>query len=158
MMRKRPKKRKRSSVRPWLAHRSVTVGYVVGAVLLLILAAGNRLCVAALHAAEPGAQSDTTHKDYALIIGTVWGPDDRPVPGVPIKIQSVTGKKAKWELVSDQRGEFAQRVPVGRQDYTIQAGIKTPKGEPKPEITVQIEDNERKDVSLHLKQQAPVKK
>jgi predicted nucleotidyltransferase len=85
-------------------------------------------------------------------MGTVWGPDDRPVAGVPIKIQSATGKKAKWELVSDRQGEFAQRVPVGRQDYTIQAEVKTPKGEPKPEITVQIEDNERKDVSLHLKQ------
>lgn len=84
-------------------------------------------------------------------MGTVWGPNDQPVAGVPIKIQSVTGKKAKWELVSDRQGEFAQRVPVGRQDYSIQAEVKAPKGEPKPEITVQIEDNERKDVSLHLK-------
>jgi hypothetical protein len=25
-----------------------------------------------------------------------------------------------------------------------------PKGQPKPEITVHIDDNERKDVSLHL--------
>ena len=80
------------------------------------------------------------------------------MPAVPIKIHSATGKKAKWELVSDQRGEFAQRVPVGRQDYIIQADIKTPKGQPKPEITVQIEDNERKDVGLHLTQQGPAKK
>ena len=120
--------------------------------LLLLLIAGSALHGMSLYAPDPDPQSDTTHKDYALIIGTVWGPDNRPVAGVPIKIHSVTGKKAKWDLVSDSRGEFAQRVPVGRQDYVIEAEVKTPKGEPKPEITVPIEDNERKDVSLHLKQ------
>jgi hypothetical protein len=52
--------------------------------------------------------------------------------------------------VSDRNGEFAQRVPAGGQDYVIQANIKMPKGQPKPEITVHIDDNERKDVSLHL--------
>ncbi len=89
-------------------------------------------------------------KDYALIYGTVWGADDRPVAGVPIIIRRASGKKAKWELVSDGRGEFAQRVPVGAQDYIVQANIKTPKGQPRPEVTVHIDDNERKDVSLHL--------
>ena len=49
-----------------------------------------------------------------------------------------------------QPGEFAQRVPVGAQDYVIQADIKLPKGQTKPEITVHIDDNERKDVSLRL--------
>jgi hypothetical protein len=142
-------------VRPWVSHRGAALFAACALVLLLVGSSG--LSAAPLHLPDPSPQSDTTHKDYALIIGTVWGPDDRPVAGVPIKIQSVTGKKAKWELVSDRQGEFAQRVPVGRQDYTIQAKVKTPKGEPKPEITVQIEDNERKDVSLHLKQ-APGKK
>jgi hypothetical protein len=85
-----------------------------------------------------------------LIIGTVWGPDDRPVAGILIKIRRATDKKAKWELVSDSRGEFAQRVPAGTQDYIIQADIKMPKGQVKPEITVQIENDERKDVGLHL--------
>jgi hypothetical protein len=69
----------------------------------------------------------------------------------------MTGKKTKWDLVSDSRCDFAQRVPVGRQDYVIEAEVKTPKGEPRPEITVQIEDNERKDVGLHLKGKAPGK-
>ena len=143
-------------MRPWVSHRGASV--FACSLLWLVMAGSSALHGAALHSPGPGPQSDTTHKDYALIIGTVWGPDDRPVAGVPIKIQSVTGKKAKWELVSDRQGEFAQRVPVGRQDYTIQAEVKTPKGEPKPEVTVQIEDNERKDVSLHLKQLAPGKK
>ena len=141
-------------MRPCSPHRGVAV-FAVCAILLLGVPGRSGLYGAALLSPDPGSQSDTTHKDYALIIGTVWGPDDRPIAGVPIKIQSVTGKKAKWELVSDRQGEFAQRVPVGRQDYTIEAKVKTPKGEPKPQITVEIEDNERKDVSLHLKQQAP---
>ena len=54
-------------------------------------------------------------KDYALIYGTVWGPDDHPVAGIPIKIRPASAKKAKWELMSDRNGEFAQRVPVGTQ-------------------------------------------
>ena len=43
-------------------------------------------------------------------------------------------------------------------DYIIQADIKTPKDQPKPEITVQIDDNERKNVGIHLTELAPAKK
>ena len=100
--------------------------------------------------ATSAAQASAAKKDYALIYGTVWGPDDHPVAGVPIKIRKVSDKKAKWELVSDRNGEFAQRVPVGAHDYIVEADIKTPKGQTKPETTVHIDDNERKDVSLHL--------
>ncbi len=89
-------------------------------------------------------------RDYALIYGTVWGPGDHPKAGVPVTIRRAFDKKPKWELVSDRSGEFAQRVPVGAQDYIVQADIKTPKGQPKPEVTVHIDDNERKDVSIHL--------
>ncbi len=119
------------------------------AVILLLLASGS-VIAEPLHLPSSDPQKNSGSKDYALIVGTVWGQDDRPVAGVPIKIHSATGKKARWELVSDQRGEFAQRVPAGRQDYVIQADVKTAKGQPKPEITVQIDDNERKDVGLHL--------
>ena len=118
--------------------------------ILLSLSAG----AAVLDAAPPGQSSTSSQqaakKDYALIYGTVWGPDDHPVAGVPITIRPASGKKPKWALVSDSRGEFAQRVPVGAQDYVVQADIKVPKGQPKPEVSVHIDDNERKDVSLHL--------
>jgi hypothetical protein len=96
-------------------------------------------------------QSQTPAKDYALIYGTVWGSDDRPAVGIPITIRRSSDTKPKWKLVSDRRGEFAQRVPTGQDEYIIQADIKVPKGESKPEITVKIENNEREDVSLHLK-------
>ncbi len=34
-------------------------------------------------------------KDYALIYGTVWGPDDHPVAGIPIKIRRASDKKGQ---------------------------------------------------------------
>ena len=105
-----------------------------------------------LRAALPPQSSNSTaaKKDYALIYGTVWGPNNHTVAGVPITIRRTSDKKPRWELVSDARGEFAQRVPPGGQDYIVQANIKMPKGEPKPEVTVHIDDDERKDIGIHL--------
>ena len=60
-------------------------------------------------------------------------------------------------MYSNRRGEFEQRVPVGKADYLISAetkGFKLPGGkrlQPSPEITVHIESNERADTGLHLK-------
>jgi hypothetical protein len=122
---------------------------VVPAFALCVLITMSASLTAARTAA-PQSSSHPSKNDYALIYGTVWGPDDRPVAGVPIKIRRASDKKAKWELISDSRGEFAQRVPVGAQDYVIQADVKTPKGQPKPETTAHIVNNERTDVSLHL--------
>ena len=127
--------------------RSVTGSWVLAcsAALLLLVSA-----VGVLEAAPQSSNSAAAKKDYALIYGTVWGPDNLTVAGVPITIRRASDKKPKWEVISDSRGEFAQRVPVGTQDYVVQANIKTPKGQPKPEVTVHIDDNERKDVGIHL--------
>ena len=65
-----------------------------------------------------GEQFDP-HKPYALIFGTVWGPDDRPVYGVRVHIRRADQKKAKWELYSNHSGEFAQRLPAGKADYVV---------------------------------------
>ena len=127
-------------------------GVLAGCASLLFLVPvagfGLRAIQPAFHLVQSASQAPKN--DYALIYGTVWDADQHPEAGVPITIRRASGKKAKWELVSDRSGEFAQRVPVGGQDYVIQANIKMPKGQPKPEITVHIDDNERKDVSLHL--------
>lgn len=100
------------------------------------------------------ARSTTAAADeqapYALIFGTVWSADDRPLYGVPVKIRLADKKKAKWELVSDHHGEFAQRVPAGKADYVVWADIKTANGKPKPQVLVHIENDERKDIGLHL--------
>jgi hypothetical protein len=95
--------------------------------------------------------------DYALIFGTVWGPDDRPLPGLKVKIRRANDRKARWELYSNRRGEFEQRVPAGKQDYVVWAdakGYKLSNGthlQAGPEVTVHIENNERADTGLHLK-------
>jgi hypothetical protein len=113
-------------------------------VVLVLLAMG----AAALPGKTAGPQD--LRKEYALIFGTVWTAQDRPAYGVPVKIRRANEKKARWELVSDHRGEFAQRVPIGKQDYVIWADIKVGKGKAKPQTTVHVENDERVDVSLHL--------
>jgi hypothetical protein len=96
---------------------------------------------------------------YALIFGTVWGPDDRPLYGVPVKIRRTDQKKAHWGLVSDHSGEFAQRVPPGPADYMVWAdlkGFKSASGKElrqDGEVKVHIDNDEREDIGLHLKQQ-----
>jgi hypothetical protein len=113
------------------------------------------LLISVLAAAGSDGLAQSTYSvknDYALIYGTVWGRDNHPVAGIPIKIRKASDKKAKWDLISDRNGEFAQRVPVGTQDYVIQAEVKTPKGQAKPEATVHIDNNERRDVGIHLTQ------
>ncbi len=114
----------------------------------LVLALG--LAVAATAPIVEAQKKPSPHADYALIFGTVWGPDDRPVAGVPIRIRRADEKKARWQLVSDRRGEFAQRVPTGKAEYVVWADIKVPKGQPKPEARVHIENDERTDIGLHL--------
>ncbi|MFY9648070.1 MAG: carboxypeptidase-like regulatory domain-containing protein, partial [Terriglobales bacterium] len=93
---------------------------------------------------------------YALIFGTVWDPDGRPLYAVKVKIRRADEKKVRWELYSDHTGEFAQRVPVGKADYIVWAdvkGYKLPSGKklkPGSEVTVHIDDDERADIGLHL--------
>jgi hypothetical protein len=96
-------------------------------------------------------------KPYALIFGTVWGPNNRPVYGVRVKIRRADQKKSKWELYSNHQGEFAQRLPAGKADYIVWAdlkGFKSMSGKelsPGEQVTVHIEGDERQDIGLHLK-------
>ena len=97
-------------------------------------------------------------KPYAVIAGTVWGPDARPVYGVTVRIRRSTDKpkKVRWEVYSDHMGEFAQRVPAGEADYILSAdlkGVKSADGKPlrlAQEVTVHIYSEEREDTGLHL--------
>jgi hypothetical protein len=101
------------------------------------------------------AQSNPHEKPYALIFGTVWGPDNRPVYGIKIKIRRSTDSKAKWQVFSDHSGEFAQRVPAGKQDYVLWAdlkGVKPVSGKSLQahEVNVHIDNDERADIGVHL--------
>jgi hypothetical protein len=88
-------------------------------------------------------------KPYSLIFGTVWDAQNRAVPGVKVKIQRDGDKKPKWELVSDARGEFAQRLPAGSADYLVWAEVKKNKG-PAAKAKVHIDNDERQDIGLHI--------
>jgi hypothetical protein len=115
------------------------------------------IAVALLLAASiPRAAADQPKpKDYALIFGTVWGPDDRPMPGVPVNVRRSDQKKPKWHLNSTRLGEFSVLVPAG--DYVIWAetkGLKSRSGkrlQPSPQVAVHVNRNERVDTGLHLK-------
>jgi hypothetical protein len=125
-----------------------------------LVPAGLLLLVLCLDPATaiPGAASprdQNVEKPYALIYGTVWGPDDHPLYGVAVKIRRADRKKAHWELYSDHSGEFAQRVPVGPADYVVWADLKGYKSAVRlrlaQDVKVHIYSDEREDIGLHLK-------
>lgn len=122
------------------------------AALLLMPALGSR---ETLLAAQKSKKED---KPYAVIFGTVWGPDDRPVYGVTVHIRLSTDKpkKVRWEVFSDHHGEFAQRVPSGEADYILTADLKHAKFSDgkalrlSKDVTVHVYNDEREDTGLHL--------
>jgi hypothetical protein len=106
------------------------------------------------------SQKVDPRKPYALIFGTVWGPDNQPVYGAKVQIRPADRKKAKWELYSDHQGEFAQRVPAGQADYIVWVDtkdlkrVKSSSGkqlQSGQEVTVHIAGDERQDIGVHLK-------
>jgi hypothetical protein len=125
---------------------------------LVLLLGAVAFLLPGLAPAQPHNQHKDPRKSYALIVGTVWGPDDRPVYGVKVKIRRADQKTAKWELYSNHTGEFAQRLPAGKASYVVWAdtkGLKPLNGKKigsGSEVTVQIESEERMDIGLHLKE------
>jgi hypothetical protein len=97
------------------------------------------------------------HRHDGLVFGTVWDPNGRPVYGVRVKIRRASEKKARWELYSNHLGEFEQLLPAG--SYVVWADVKRPnkakkgdQGNPwsPPQVTVQVENDVRVDIGLHL--------
>ena len=107
---------------------------------------------ASAHAPVSGADKPPP---YALIYGTVWDPEGRPLYGVKVKIRLAGESKTRWEVFSNHTGEFAQRVPT-KADYIVWAdvkGYKLASGKhlkPGAEVTAHIEADERCDVGIHL--------
>ena len=135
--------------RPRRPPHTLTFHAIVVALLLLPTLCSPDILIAAQRAKE---------KPFAVIVGTVWGPDDRPVYGVKVNIRKATDKpkKVRWEVYSDHHGEFEQRLPAKEAEYVVWADLKGYKPEDgKPlhlakEVTVHIYNDERQDIGLHL--------
>jgi hypothetical protein len=119
--------------------------YFISALLFALLT----LTAAGSWARDKQDKSGDIRKDYALIFGTVWSRDQRPAPGITVKIRRADEKKARWQHTSDGSGEFAQRVPAGKADYVVWAEVPKKKA-PAAETKVHIENDERTDIGLHL--------
>lgn len=126
---------------------------VLSAVIFLLIIFVSIQPVSAVNA--PGREE----APYALIYGTVWGPENQPVYGIRVKIRRAGENKAHWEVTSDHSGEFAQRVPSGEADYILTADVKgsdIPKKfknlKPGPEVKVHVINDERVDTGVHLTQ------
>ena len=134
-------------------HSSLKCCVAFSFLLFLVLAVSPQWSPAG---ADSSAKKLKPTDPYALIFGTVWGPDDRPVYGILVKIRRNQDKKPKWQLSSDHHGEFAQRVPAGEADYVVWAdlkGVKTTDGKKlqlAKEVPVHVDNDERVDIGLHL--------
>jgi hypothetical protein len=113
-----------------------------------LLRAALLLCVTAAMAAP--SVCGTGKESYALIYGTLWGPDSRPVYGVHMKLRRAEEKKFRWEALSDHHGEFAFRVPPVKGTYILVPELKHSNDKPLPETRIHVEGDERVDVGVHL--------
>jgi hypothetical protein len=76
--------------------------------------------------ADPGSSSSRTKSRQIpsfLIIGTVFNENAISFPGVQVRIRRSGEKKFLWDMYTNSRGEFAQRVPPGFE-YEVVAHVK----------------------------------
>lgn len=103
-------------------------------VLLSVISASlAAIAVAAQDAAPPpaptGSSSSTaknhkySHANDFLIIGTVFNEKGYAFPGVELRIRRSNEKKFRWDSYTNSRGDFAVRVPQGK-DYEMIVHVK----------------------------------
>jgi hypothetical protein len=75
--------------------------------------------------ASASAQKKSKEEQYTelfLLYGNVYTEQGIALPGAEVKVRREDQKKPKWESYSDNRGEFAIRVPPGpKYEITIKA-------------------------------------
>lgn len=127
-------------------------------VLFLLAALPVRMAVtvlvspAVLLAKEKKPKKSDKASDYALIKGSVFKEDGFSVRGARVTCRKAGDTKPKWETTSGDGGEFAFRLPVGKMQYLITAEMKGFESVSKP---VEIENDERQDISIILKSKTP---
>src|SRR3954471_17227975 len=130
-------------------NRSRIASVMLATACALLLASLSLAPTSLAAASTLGDKKLDPHQPYALSFGTVFGPDQRPVRGVKLKIRR-QGEKKALELVSDGNGEFAHRYPAGKADYVVWADLKDKQAAEKTQVKVHIDNDERQDITLHL--------
>jgi hypothetical protein len=110
-----------------------------GARALLFLAALALSALLTLSAADKPPQA------RAVVAGSVFDSNGRSLPGCTVMVVSESDPKQKQKALTDRRGEFAVRVPIGR--YTISV---TAKGFQTQQRTVQVEEGEKSNATFLL--------
>ncbi len=100
------------------------------------------LCTAA-----GGAGKAKDRSAQAIIAGGVYDEAGYALPGIRVKIRREKERKPQWEAVSDARGEFAVRVPAGRETYVVSTHSKEHLNQ---EQKVEIYGQERAELILRL--------
>ena len=86
-----------------------------------LLALAVLASLAGASAAAP--QEKKKRPPEVVIVGTVFTEKGFSLPGATIRITRVGDRKARWDAVSDRRGEFGVRVPQGKE-YEVRVTIK----------------------------------
>lgn len=115
------------------------------------------ICAFLASSTQPFAQKDEgkeKHKPiapYALIKGSVFAESGLSLRGAKVMLRKAGDKKPKWETLSGEGGEFAFRVPPGKSNYVVTSRMQ---GYEENSREVQIENDERVDISVVLKRKA----
>ncbi len=91
-------------------------------VLLFVGLAGG-LLTSDLQAGGDGKDKKKARPPESVITGTVFTEKGFSLPGAEVKIYRAGERKARWEAVSDRRGEFGVRVPLGAE-YEVKVKAK----------------------------------
>ena len=82
--------------------------------------------------------------------GTVFTPEGLALPGAELRIRRAPEKKAKWEAVTNSRGDFAVRVKMG-SDYEVTVRAK---GYQEQSVAVDAKTGDRvKDLVFRMQHQ-----
>jgi hypothetical protein len=90
---------------------------------------------------------------YCLLAGSSFNERGFSLSGVTILVEMKVAeaqkvkKKTKWELVSSPRGEFAVRLPAGKNSFLVTA---TKKGYKAIEKIVEFGYDERQDIVFNM--------
>ncbi len=116
---------------------------------------GTSLIVLLLACVLPAeaAKKKAVPQSYALVAGTVFQQSGYALPNAGVTLipdpqgDNTRAKVKRLEAISDARGEFVFRVPLGSMQYTVKVAAK---GFQTAQKSVSVQGEERVDVTFQL--------